>query len=262
MAVLLALLVATPFASAGTRSDPEIRGEAGSVDDPQHDLLGAWFEHHPDGVKLTIEVASIPSNQRDLVYWVSFRSGGVGNFAIVGFDGRGEIHDYLGSGSGSRWSRGGFDRVSNDLLEHTSIVRGAPGFVTAVIPWGAHPGLEEGSRLVDLHMGAARYDRARGVWQGGIDHTRSDAIFDAHPPVVALQQTLGIVVLAVAAAGVGGVGVAIAFGWRPWSKAPPSTAPTAAALRVPLSPPPPQPPDTKPSEPPVAGGRFRLDPRR
>ena len=182
--LLLAALMLAPIAHAGTEDDPEIIDPVDVRDGwSPPDVLSAWFEHDPRGVRFSIKTVdgSMPERYPDFVYWVAFRAGGVTSSAAVGFDGRGRFLGHVGPLDGPAWTRGGFETVANGKLVGLEQDRGRPSVWSGVIPWGAVPGLEEGATLIDLQAGSAWYNREAGQWQGGIDRARSDRAFVARP---------------------------------------------------------------------------------
>lgn len=215
--LLAALVAAAPLATAGTREAPDIRDASGDAPDSAADIVAAWLQAEEAGLRFSIQTrdGSLPDRNPGYVYWIQFRAGGVTSSAAVGFDARARFLGYVGPLDGPNWARGDFGTVANGKLVGLTQARGQPSTWSAIIPWGAVPGLQEGATLVDITVGSARYTSSGG-WQGGIDGASTGRAF------VAEQQGFAATVrdwgwAIVAGGALLGVGLGY-VGWRRWGR--------------------------------------------
>lgn len=226
--IVLAILLA-PGASAGSERDPEIE-DAADGGRRSTDLLAAWFQTDDDGVRFSLKTAD-GSAPEDHVYWVSFRVEGRSVGAVVGFGNDGVLRGHLGALNGPAWGRGGFERIANNELRELREERGRPATWSAVVPWGAVPGLEEGARLSDLAAGTAFYDRASRQWQGAIDTATSDRVFVANASFFPILVPAWVLPAIVIGCTLGGMASGLAFARlrKPQPKATPIPVRSTAA---------------------------------
>lgn len=246
LTALLALLA--PGAVAGDEDDPEV-DDARDFRDASLDLLAAWFSPDPSGVRLTIKVAELDEDLEDHVYFASFTLHGERHLAAVGFDGDGGLHGHVGPPPSSPTVRG--IETFDDNLADLRVRTGAPGYVSAVIPYDEIDGLEPGAVLVDIVGGTSLYHRDRGIWESNVDVRGTDRTYTVQrvllDPVATRWIVGGSAVLALA--GLGVVGLVVVKRRRP-------SAPPSAPVPV-QAPPPPPPPPREPPKP-----RFSLRPPR
>ena len=154
---LLALILLSPAALAGTEEDPDVPGIP-DHSDKSLDFLAAWFESAPDGVVFTVKVASAEKIPVNKGYVVAFDLQGVHVVAGVILDDKGKTHSYLGP---SNWNRQGVGAPATveGPLQDVSFKPGTPAYASALIPWEALPGLGPDKVLVNLYGGSV-------IWTG------------------------------------------------------------------------------------------------
>jgi hypothetical protein len=199
---ILAMLVVSPIASAGSEANPEV-DDSPDVSRGSLDLLSVWFENTWSGVRFTVKLRSLDTIAPGYEYLAGFEVHGDAYWATVALDADGRARSIVAS-PGWRREHPTPDTFP-DTLRDVEVRRGAPGYVSATIPWGVVPGFEPGVVLTDL---AGATDD--GV-QGGKDHVdlrRTESAFvtarDAPTAAVAGAAALGL-------AAVAGVG---AWAWR------------------------------------------------
>lgn len=145
-----------PAAVAGTELAPDV-DDSPDQNDPRLDLLSAWLENEPGGVRFTVKVATIEPNVTDIFYHIGFDMAGASRLAAVQVDGEGRLLSYLGpQGPGSNGEPP--EGIANGALDRPSIRPGSPGYATAIIPF------EPGARLDNLSAGVSQYQRTRARW--------------------------------------------------------------------------------------------------
>lgn len=166
---LVALPFAAPAGSAGTEADPEIDGSP-DQEEPTVDLLAAWVENVPGGVRFTIKVAKLAAVTRDSYYgvWATPADGGSMQIAmiILGEDGQ------TLSSVGPPGPQGTPETRANGALRDVERRNGEPGYLSAVIPEGASAIWVEGATLTppreDVTEGyggfTGVYQRERTAW--------------------------------------------------------------------------------------------------
>lgn len=154
--LLLAALAVAPAAWAGTELAPDVDDHPDQAD-PRLDLLAAWFEDEPGGVRFTVKVGAIEENATDIFYLVSFDMVGASRLAAVTVDAEGEVLTYLGPQGPGRNGEPP-EGIANGALDRPSIRAGSPGYATAILP------LEPGTALGNLSAGVSEYQRERGRW--------------------------------------------------------------------------------------------------
>lgn len=197
-AFFVAILLA-PLALAGTEVAPEV-DDSPDQEDPRLDLLAAWFENEPGGVRFTVKVATIEENATDLFYTVGFDMTGASRLAAVQIDGEGNELTYLGpQGPGSNGEPP--EAIANGALDRPSVRAGSPGYASAILP------VEPGARLENLSAGVSQYQRARARW-ADVDFRQTENVFVAERAFVpsalssrALPIALFLVIFAAGIAG-------------------------------------------------------------
>ena len=234
LALALTVLLLAPMARAGDEADPEV-DDARDLRDASLDLLSAWFTADPAGVRFTIKLAGLGDDLADHLYFITFTMHGARYVAAVGYDGDGGLHGHAGESRVLRTARG-IETFPHNLAD-VEVDRGVPGYVTAVIPWGALDGLEPDVVLVDIAAGTSLYHRDRGAWEPSVDARGTDRTYATKrvllTPGAGAWLAAGAVGVVLAGAG-GATWYVLARGRRP------SDAP--APVRVPVQgPPPPEP---------------------
>jgi len=194
--ILLVLLAIAPVALAGTEVAPDV-DDSPDQEDPRLDLLAAWFQNEPGGVRFTVKIATIEQNASDLFYAVGFDMAGASRLAAVELDGTGGALTYLGpQGPGSNGEPP--EAIANGALDHPDIRPGSPGYATAVIPF------EPGTRLENLSAGVSQYQRTRARW-ADVDFRQTDHVFVAERTIVpSAIGTRAILIAAIAVVFVAG----------------------------------------------------------
>lgn len=241
------VLLLAPTAHAGDEDDPEV-DDARDLRDASLDLLSAWFSPDPDGVRFTIKVAELDEDDAaDHLYFIAFTMHGAKYLAGIGYDGDGDLHGHAGDATSLRNARG--IETFDDNLDDLDAQGGAPGYLSAVIPWGALDGLEPDVVLVDIAAGTSLFHRERGAWEPSVDARGTDRTYAAKRVLVrpGWAPWLAVGAVAVVLAGAGG---AVAFLVAKKKRAAP------APVRVPVQAA--APPPSAPREPPKP--RFSLRP--
>lgn len=179
-ALILTLVLLTPGAIAGTESDPEV-DDRRDHDTPSLDLLSAWLEDDPRGLKFTIKLAGLKGGEKDQLYFLLFRIDGTTKLAAIGTDQNGRTHAYIGPNNLNGNNIEGAETFKGSLSA-MDVRAGTPGYVSAVIPWGAYEGFEQGAIITDIGAGTATYLRSRGSW--------SDEDFRSDDAAYALERAL------------------------------------------------------------------------
>lgn len=173
--LFLVLGFALGHAAAGTEIAPEV-DDSPDQEDPRLDLLAAWFESEPSGVRFTVKIGAIDDNATDMIYFVSYDSGGARKLAGVGLDANGTRLAYLGpEGPGSNGEPP--EAIANGALDRPTTRPGSPGYATAIIP------LEPGARLENVSAGLSQYQRTRALW-ADVDFRGTDNTFTLERTIV------------------------------------------------------------------------------
>jgi hypothetical protein len=154
----LVTLLTVSTASAGTEASPELR-DPRDVEDAVADILGVWFEPDPDGVRLTVKVASIPRQRPALLFVTLFTHDGARASPSLGFRN--------GGGLIAQQTWGG-EQAGNDLLKAT-FRPGAPAYLTAVIPWRAYGGIAPGDVFRDIEAYSSYLREGEREWRAAYD---------------------------------------------------------------------------------------------
>lgn len=246
-ALLLATLFVVPGVFAGSARDPEIQG-GGSADDPRLDVVAAWFENTPQGVRFSVQVLAMHAPMPDAAYFVSFVMKGERVFAAVGFDGDARLHSYAGPLPAEDALRG-IETFGAPIVK-PRFEPGTPARLTAIIPWDAVDALEPGVTLIDLAAGTSIYDRRAQTWSDAVDFATSSETF----AVKRVLLEAGAIPYAFAIGGgtlLLAVGALVVRRGRAAPAAPdPKPPQQAESARVPLQ--------GRPDD----GRRFKLDPRQ
>lgn len=222
---LFVALLALPLAAGGTEAEPEFKDAAGDAKEASLDVLAAWIEDAPGGVRFTIEVAGLPSAKPLRAYEFGFGYGLSQASVAVGFDTRGDLRSDIDTPSG--WGAPGILANLDDALLDERFIPGSPAYLSATIPRERF-GWSDGARIRAIVVRSIYYDDQARVWNTHADETFSDATFyvggkGVFPIVVPLWMIPTIVVACV----VGGAGGGYAFvRWR--ARAPPPAAPEPA----------------------------------
>lgn len=134
---------------AGTEAQPEVSDRADQAA-ARVDILGAWVENEPDGVRFTVKVRGFERLSEEVAFGIGFTVGGdARRIALILLDEAGGTHTIVDRvGFGDRY--GGADEWPNNV-RHVTVTRGAPAYVSGVIPWGAVPGFEPGNTMTILY---------------------------------------------------------------------------------------------------------------
>ena len=258
--LLVAALLSAPLAVAGTARDPEIQDER-DPRPPHLDVTEAWLVAEDAGIRFFVRAAE-PA-RIDTVYYFLFHvqatDANVGGAVGYGNDGilRGHLlHDGTLRDLSSR-IRPGFEGIANGQL--SGLDRDGDT-MSAVIPWGAAPGLEEGAELHGLSAGTLTFVRGRSGWQPG-DSASTDEVVVASIPPALTRYSAGVLPILVPAWAlpliVVGATLAGAATGLAWAGARAKEAPAShAASARPGGSAPPRPPLPPP------GQRFRAAPPR
>ena len=248
--VLALALLATPIASAGKEEAPEVVSPRDQKD-PTGDLLAAWLEHHPEGLKVSFKVAALGRHEVHRHYAFTFELDGQTHSPALGFDRDGRLRTDSGANAKAWGSPRLAARVDDTLLEPT-VVRGEPAYLSAVVPWGLYEGLQPGATLTPVGAAASLYDGRVRAWltpydsapaqQSGFVIASRSAVPVVDLPIVVPAWVLPTILVGTTLLGLGVGGV---LGWRTR----PQETRTRKAAAAPLPPPPPP------------GKRFRKDPR-
>lgn len=186
------VLLGLPFAQAGTEADPEV-DDLPDQDTKSLDLLAAWLENTWSGVRFTVKVAELKGIPAEKAYYVGFDVDGARHVGYIEFDKEGKAHTIF--------AKPGFakqfpNRESYpDTLRDVDVEIGAPGYVTAIIPWGAVTGLEPGAAVADIYAGTDN-PLASGDFTDIRFTERTFVLERAFPWVGALATAGGVLVVA------------------------------------------------------------------
>ena len=146
---LALLAVVMPVAAGGTEGQPEVTDRADQTA-ARVDILAAWVENEPEGVRFTVKVRGFERLTEEVAFGIGFTvAGDTRRIALVLIDEAGGTHTIVDRvGFGDRYD--GADEWPNNL-RHVTIARGAPAYVSAVIPWGSVPGFEPGNTMNILY---------------------------------------------------------------------------------------------------------------
>lgn len=180
-ALLLALVLLAPVAAAGTESDPEVDDHR-DQDTPSLDLLSAWLEDDPRGLRFTIKLQGLQGSEKDQLHFLYFRLDGKTYLAGIGTDRDGRAHPYFGPNNLNGNDIEGAETFPDVSLKGIDVRTGSPAYVSAIIPWDAAPGFEPGAILTDIGAGTAVYLRSRGSW--------SDEDFRSDDKAYSLERAL------------------------------------------------------------------------
>ena len=233
---LVAVLVLAPLlpsAAAGSEAAPEV-SDPRDHPDPSKDILALWFEDHPDGVKFTVKVASLPAAQPGLLFEVGWS---LRDNVAIGFDGTRALRSSVDTPSG--WTFVGRGALDDALLEE-SFRPGSPAYLSGVIP-AARFGFEKGDVLTRVRAQSTYWDAQAEKWILGADTAgtlassyRIGGADGSFFPILVPPWVIPTIVLACTVGGMG-AGFAVAR-WRSTAQAPVATA---VPVRTERAPPPP-----------------------
>lgn len=167
---VLAMLLALPAAAAGSEEEPEVRGNEDKPN-PAGDVVAAWLSGEEEGVRIHVQVASLPEGRGNLVCWISLGLGATTIAPTVGLDSGASVRTDNGE-HGSMWGGPGAPARVDDSLLDPSAEPGTPGTLTAVVPWGLYPGLAEGARLRVNFAACSLHEQGLG-WIAPYDEERA-----------------------------------------------------------------------------------------
>lgn len=197
--IVLAALLLAPAAMAGSSRRPEIEDARDPTMAPSLDVVKAWIEAQPDGLRFFVQTVAGPPS--DVVHWFGFHVEATGEevAAAVGYGNDGVLRGHLAEDGDLRDLRAsirpGFEQIADGGLVGMDRT-GAT--LSALIPWGSAPGLHEGAQLHGLSAGTLRFDRGGSGWQPG-DTASADEIVVAAIPSPLARMSAGILPILVPA---------------------------------------------------------------
>lgn len=165
-ALLLALLLGIPLAAAGTMSAPDIP-DGRDVEHAGADIVGVWFEPTSLGLRVNVQVASLPNAVADHLFIVLFTIDGERHAPRIGFDGSGRLLVDSTTYGGAR---------ANGDPEAASFAAGTPATLRMVLPWGTYDGLQVGATMSGLEAYSSYHPGGSAEWRADYDHANGRSV--------------------------------------------------------------------------------------